>query len=180
MDISVFVGKKSKNRNRNQSSKQNVQVSTERLIVVLDHSFVHDYLRSHEKAKETESVVISDDTDTDDSIEYIGTKEASPTTKKLAKINARIFTLEKENRRLLTKLTEKKTINAADDDVVPIEPNDAQASTSKSTSGYEADLELSLDDDMIGKMLDECKENGNLIDLAKDVVNFCMAQEQQQ
>lgn len=180
--ISVSVGKKRQNRafntNRKQAPKQTVQISKDQLKIVLDHSFVHNYLRSHEKVSANESVVIVDDSDVDDSVEYMGTEKASPNTKKMAEMNARIFNLEKENRRLQSELTKK--IVEADDGAMAIESNDIQASTSKSASGTGADLGLSLDADMIGQMLDECKEDGNLIDLAKDVMDFCMEQEYQQ
>lgn len=173
-----------------------IEVSSKIGKIILDYEFVQEYLRVQDETKSPNQSVIEVD-DLDSSVEYIGTEMASPKTQKIAKMNERIDNLEKGIKRLTNNLEEEKKRNKKNDvaksvvgvlmpnvpeeTIATTSSNEPQASTScASNSNSEIDFGVSINEDEINQLIDELQINGQLFDIANEIVDYFTQEEQQE
>lgn len=171
--------------------------------MILDASYVQNYFDQKENAekenaekeeenvsniagKENESVIDLDALEDDDSIEYVGSSIASPRTKKIASMSKQIYLLENQIAGMKKEKKAKQNLgNQSNASASSIEPQSSTSSASTSSSSLNStdsmgDINISdlggFDEEEVNKLVDEWHANGQLFDLANDVVDFCLKQ----
>lgn len=181
--------------------------------VRLDDLFVQNYLQAQngteakiiEKSNSNENVIEIDDSDSE--IEYIGTELASPNTKKIAKMNEKIFRLQNELSKRLAITKAKKnhgvqieaeksnslvstTLDSTNASYSSIEPRSSTSAASTSSTSLNSsnsivdngqvhvgDLNANdfgdLNASEVNELVDQWHANGELVDIATEVIEFC-------
>lgn len=180
----------------NQKPKaKKLQISSKKGKIILDPDFVEEYLRKQNEKNAT--VIDVDESDSD--VEYVKTESASPKTKKIAKINARIIDLEKQlaagSKAKIKRI--EKTSAPKDDDLLAstfdetcesmssVEPRSSTSFESTSSESINSEpannslLDWGIDTVQVNHMIDEWNANGQLPEIAAEVMEFIKQQEQQ-
>lgn len=194
----IFVAKRARKKAVNK--RIIIEVSSRAPVVSLDPSIVQNYIDGQNKNteeekenvpniadKENESVIDLEAVK-DDSVEYVGTSTASPRTKKIASMNKRIYLLENQiagmKKGTKAKKNHSNQSNASASSIEPQSSFSSGASTSSSSlnsTNSMADFNASdlggFDEEEVNKLVDEWHGNGQLLDIAKEVIDFCQQQQ---
>lgn len=181
--VSFIIAKKnSRKTNRNRCTqgqsnqipaKKAIALSTATNKVVLDGSFVAEYLHRQaiEKGKENQTPINLCDSDDDDSdVEFVCKKQASPGTLRYSKLIERLNKLERENRNL------KKEVNVLKEGAVPVQSDEPiQSETSAAPIAdneigeHFDDWGVSYDEEWINGQINDVIANGNLTEIEQSL-----------
>lgn len=202
-NILFSIGKRSARKIKRNQSKSNttssstiITISRTEPKVILDGSFVAEYMhRQAEKDKENQTPV--ELSDSEDSVEFVGTKMASPVTKRMAKFAERLSKLEKENRNLRSQnhnLQEEvkglkeavfhdqlqaNAVQNAENVIIlnnPVQPSTSAAiqtetSANVSIEANKSDFGFSYDENWANGILQDMIASGEINEIAETILN---------